>query len=474
MSDRNISEPQRRWLSDELRDWQDAGIVSAEQAGRILGRYETAGEIRERRRDQSAFVLQALAALLVFLAVLLLIGYNWQALPRLAKLAAVFLVLAGTYGAGFHLRYRRRARLASEVVFFLGGLLFGAAIWLIAQIYHLDSHYPDGVWWWALGVLPFALLLDTLLGHVLLVALLGLWAGMEMIGFSDLSPWFMARWGFVPNGAYTLPLLALPGLFWAYRKNRPGAITLYAPLLAWWVILQPLAWRHPENTVWFIGLMGSIFLMVAESHVAGSRFAFPFRLWGVLLSIAVLIPLSYYGFNENVFHRGEKGPLGWIGLAVMLGVWAAVLAGVEYHRARAIVPGTPALGERNLFQRQWLPVSLAVFMASMALWTRYFIPSRGDSSLEVGWGGALLPTILANVAIVAFSLWLIRVGIREGRGRPFAGGVACFLLWAVLRYADLFGRWGGMLGAALMFFVCGAALFGMARYWRGRKEARHA
>jgi hypothetical protein len=44
----------------------------------------------------------------------------------------------------------------------------------------------------------------------------------------------------------------------------------------------------------------------------------------------------------------------------------------------------------------------------------------------------------------------------------------------VLRYVDLFGNLGGMLGAALMFFSCGAALFGVARYWQGRKEVRYA
>jgi hypothetical protein len=84
-------------------------------------------------------------------------------------------------------------------------------------------------------------------------------------------------------------------------------------------------------------------------------------------------------------------------------------------------------------------------------------------------GAALLPTILANVAMVGCAFWLMRIGLREDRGRPFAAGVLYFLLWAVLRYADLFGDFGGMLGAALMFFLCGAALFGVASYWRHRK-----
>jgi hypothetical protein len=87
---------------------------------------------------------------------------------------------------------------------------------------------------------------------------------------------------------------------------------------------------------------------------------------------------------------------------------------------------------------------------------------------------AALPTVLVNVAMVAGAFWLMQIGLRDDRGRPFSAGVLYFLLWAVLRYVDLFGNLGGMLGAALMFFGCGAVLFAVGRYWQGRKEVRYA
>ena len=88
--------------------------------------------------------------------------------------------------------------------------------------------------------------------------------------------------------------------------------------------------------------------------------------------------------------------------------------------------------------------------------------------------GALLATVLVNVAMVAGAFWLMQTGLREDRGRPFSAGVLYFLLWAVLRYVDLFGGAGGMVGAAMMFFGCGAILFAVGRYWQGRKEVRYA
>jgi len=35
----------------------------------------------------------------------------------------------------------------------LGVILFGSNIMLIAQIYHIDSHFPNGVLMWSLGAL---------------------------------------------------------------------------------------------------------------------------------------------------------------------------------------------------------------------------------------------------------------------------------------------------------------------------------
>lgn len=88
-------------------------------------------------------------------------------------------------------------------------------------------------------------------------------------------------------------------------------------------------------------------------------------------------------------------------------------------------------------------------------------------------GEMLLPTIVANVAMIFLAFWLMGVGFREDRVVPFAAGVLYFLLWTVVRYVDLFGDFGGMLGAALMFFLCGGALFGAALYWRQRRKIQH-
>jgi uncharacterized membrane protein len=451
MSKRAITTPQRAWLLAELRVWQESALISEQQAQGIGDLYEGAGELAEHRRSKSVFVLMAAAATLVGLAALLLVGYNWEHLSRGSKLLGVLGTIALTQAAGFSLRYGRKSPAVSENVFFLGCLFYGAGIWLVAQVFHLNSHYPDGVWWWAVGVLPFALCLETRLMHALLVGLLALWAGMEVLNFGHLGGWLFGRWGFIPNGAYSLPLLALPGLLWAYRKQSVKTVGMYVPLLAWWTVLQVFAWQLDSNPIYFIGGVGALLLVVAESHAPGSRFAIPYRYYGSLLVGGALVPLSFHSLHRYV--AGSTFSL--IGPPALLAVIALAIV---------VLTNDP----RTMVKRQAIPMGISLLMAFLPL------VASGTRSIGDAQSASLVVTVLVNVAMLAGAFWLMQLGLQEDRGRPFAAGVVYFLLWSVLRYADLFGNMGGMLGAAMMFFMCGGALFGVARYWQGRKEVRYA
>lgn len=471
MERRILSDKEARWLRTEIAEWRGRGIVTPQQAEQIAGCYETSEEAGARKRSRFTFTIISLAALLFGAAALLLMGYNWEAIPRVAKLTIVFTVLAATHGAGLYLRFVRGARRASELVFFLGCLFFGAGIWLVAQAFHLDSHYPDGFWWWAIGVLPFALCLDTLLIHCLYAGLLATWAGTEILGYRHLGWALIEGW---PNGAFSLPLLALPGWAWAYRRGSAGAVWLYVPLVAWWVILQSFSWHLDWQSVFIIGSVGALLLIIAENHRRGNRLALPHRFYGVLLTAGALVPLSSDWFFREISHSYRYGwHSGWTTLAFAPVIAILVLLAATLALAGLFKPESPGStrgpGERllDVLRAQWLPASLALAMAFMGLWSATHASGGGEGH---DW---VLPLVVANVAQIALSLWLMRVGIRDDRGLPFAFGVFCFVLWAVCCYCHLFGGAGGMLGAALMFALCGSALLGLGMYWRKRKEVRH-
>src|SRR5947209_219567 len=122
MARRAITSEQRAWLAGELDTWREQALVTPAQAEGILGLYETTEESAERQHAKSIFALMSVAAFLVGLAALLLVGYNWEAMPRFVKLGLILGVVAGTHATGFWLRYRRQTQSLSEVVFFLGCL----------------------------------------------------------------------------------------------------------------------------------------------------------------------------------------------------------------------------------------------------------------------------------------------------------------------------------------------------------------
>ena len=452
---REVSRSQRDWLEGEIAVWQATGLVDEKLAQALLGLYESRESFDTRQQSRGLFTLFALAAVLVGLGVLLLIGFNWEQMPAPFKITAIFGALIGTHAAGFWLRDRLGWRRFSEVVFFMGCLLFGAAIWLLAQIFQIESSNYDALWWWAIGVLPFALLLDTILLHLLFAGLLALWLGFEVFSLERLI------WG-VPSAGYSLPLLVAPGLWWAYRKSSATTVGIYVPLLAWWVVLQPIAWKLQANPTFFIGAIGSLMLLVAALHSPRSQMAIPYRFYGIALVGATLVPLSFYQFNAEVVRNSATVWMGGLEQMILILILSAATLIAAYFLQRksdddAKKPHGSLTGSlRQIVMRQSLPLGLLALFAVLAV--------LGTTVTE-----PLVSTIAANIAMVAVAFWLIRFGLTEDRSRPFGAGVVYLLLWAVLRYIDLFGAFGGMLGASLMFFLCGGALMAVALYWQKRK-----
>jgi uncharacterized membrane protein len=459
---RKISDGVRHWLSGEITSWVAEGIISRDQSERILSRYESASEIADRKHSAATFVLMGLAGLMVGLAALLLVGYNWSDMPAGVKLGILFGSLLAAHGLGFWLRFGMDARRSSELAFFLGCLLFGVGIWQVAQIFHIQSHYPNGIWIWALGTLVIALCLDTPLLHALFVALMAIWAGMEILNFPDLGSWLFGRWHGIPNGGYSLPLLVLPGLLWSYRKQSVMTVGLYVPLLAWWVAIQPFAWHCSEGIVYFIGATGGLFLLMAQLHPDHSRFGIVFRFYGALLAAGALIPLSFHDFNREISHSHMVPVLAELsmGMAILVLSFGVIIAAILVRRVYSHDSAPLPDQMLSVLRRQWLPLGLILAMAILPVTNEMLFPG-------------LLPTVAANVAMVMLAIWLMQIGLREDRGVPFAAGVVYFLLWTIFRYIDLFADFGGMLGAAMMFFLCGAGLFGMSLYWRYRRGRKH-
>lgn len=447
-----LPRPIRQWLQTALSDWQQQGILTPEQAGRIQSLYPPEPDA-PGKQSRILYVLGAMAAFLFGAALLLVIGYNWSDMPREAKLGIMLGGTALVHGLGFWLHRRMGWPLAAEIAHFLGCIVYGAGIWLVAQAYHLDAHYPDGMWWWALGVLPLVILSGAPLFHLLYVALLAVWCGMEVIGFQNATYTILFGSINLPRGAYTLPLLILPGFFWAYKKPSPILLGLYLPLVAWWCFLQAITWHAQNWTYFWVGGVGSVLLLLAQVHQPGNRMAIPFRVWGSLLTVGAWLVISSNTFWNDLRHmRGATVNtyhlwlLNAVLCAITLTTVVTILA-LVWLRTRRNASYKPDLA------RLWVPAALAIATVLF-----------GYLGL-VGEQAAIFAMAFGNLAILAIAVLLVRVGVVEERLQPFAGGILCFLVWTLVRYIDLFDASWGMLGAAGIFTLAGISLLLVGKFW---------
>ena len=468
MARSKLTTAQQQWLDRELSQWQADQVVSADQASLIRGRYDSVDDISDRQRSVAVQALFAMAAFLFGLAVLLLIGFNWEELSRTVKLVVVLTVVTSTHLIAFRLRRGGYHLALSETVSFLGCLFYGAGIWLVAQAFHLEAHYPDGVWWWAIGVLPFALCLDSLLLHLLFVSLVALWGGMEVFGFWSMSPWWLPGWWEVPNGAYSLPLLAAPGLAWAYHRKSPLGVALYVALFTWWTVLQAFSLHLGTRSLFWIGNVGAILILFAEAHRPRDPRGVPYRFWGVLLVSGILLALGSREFwrssGDSWFPEDHWRTMFTEVIANL--ILLVISAGLLFlFRGLGAFDLKGEASETDSIRRRWYAIALVGCLMLMSIWSM---------AITNGTVASLLPIIVANLVTLGMALYLVKVGEQEERTRPFAAGVLMFLMWALVRYIDLFGDSGGLLGAALVFALCGGGLVIVGNFWSRKRRALRA
>ncbi len=480
-------------LQEESENWEKEGLISARLRAEILGRYEI---LRETPHPGPAVgsvapatttsefplyirVVLALAVLLVGLAVFLLISFNWKELHAAAKLSIVGGVLAAAHCGGIAIRKTGRKNLA-DALFFFAGIMFGVGIWQIGQIFHLPADYPTGFCLWGIGVFLMAVVLGSTVLHLLAVAVLGGWVIAALTGTLNLQQMFF--YGLLPFAAPSLPLFAMIGIAAGLLRKERYSPAMYTILLLFWWALQGVGCGLGLYEAFHVAAVGLICLATAsifrQKNIAHSTLV---RL-GVLLILGGLIVPSFLTCWDELLYRN-----GWylerrisVDQMVFYRFWTFLLPLIDALILCCLFRfghGKAGWGERIRGNRFITVFSLVLFV----LWigvsfvstflfpgeSRVFVPMDQLRTDALSLGGMLT----VNAMILSLTIWLIQVGLKGNRGDRFWSGVIFFLIWAVIRYVDLFSGVGGMLGAAVIFLSCGLFMLGIVYIWarRGRK-----
>lgn len=177
-----------RWLQGQLQSWVRAGVIDtacAESIGRLYPDPQS-----KTSRPWAMLVFSGIGSVVIGLGIILLFAYNWHEMSKLAKLAVIFgsLILAHLIGINFFVRSDRFKGLG-EAITVLGTMLFGAGIWLIAQIYHIEEHFPNAFLFWGAGALLMAWTMPSVIQAVLAAVLLTIWTATESVAFDTAVPY---------------------------------------------------------------------------------------------------------------------------------------------------------------------------------------------------------------------------------------------------------------------------------------------
>jgi uncharacterized membrane protein len=444
---------QTRWLDLEIKRWTEGKIISAEQAASIRALYPEPPPTL----SWGLIVFSSIGAVVVGLGMILVFAHNWHAIPRFGKLGIIFGALLAAHAGGLAVwRKVGWRRQLGEALCLFGTMAFGAGIWLVAQLYNIDEHFPAGFLIWGLGALAMAWALRSVPQGILAALLLSIWGGFERFEFQAPVDWS--------------PLLVLVGLVPLAWHLRSGLLTAFVLAALSLLVLCNESFFAESNSVWLTAyalsvlLVGAGILLDDDSSRTAQRKVITF--FGVGGFVFCTYFRSFSAVDRWVFATthgagdafSTAGTLAyhWLPFVAGMALWVILLVRV-WRGVRGVVP----LGD-------WIyPVALifSQFVASTAYRQVPYAPGAQPDRLS-GYSDRFIVFNLICLALA--TAWMVR-GCRYGQIRPTILGSLFFALIVVARYFDLPGT---LATRGMVFIVLGAVLFAEGFYYRKlRREA---
>lgn len=409
-------------LKGETQRWIDNNIISAPQAEKILALYD--GEVPVYKK--MSFWLQCLAATFVGLALFLVISENWQRFHWLAQSMVTALPLIAAHLWALW-QEKRDKPLAAEVGWFFASIALGANIMLQAQIFHISAYYPNGVLFWVIGILPVIWLRASTVNFLLATVLFITYLVMQLNHhqFAPLS---------------ILPLAVLT--FFAWSKQKVYTILPLLWVIYFFLLTVLSKWDiQARGLAWELSLL--LFSLAFVQQFRDLSETWLRRLMVLFLATAaffnILLTFQFFAGHSQI----QSTTL------ITFSMSGIALLTLIFNRNQLRIRNLTYLIAGNIFAN--------IF----CLWLqRFFI---GEETKE----DYLFMRICANVIYLATVVVLLFQGISARAKGLFLGSVMALLLWALVRYLDLFHNY---LITALIFILSAVALVFMNKLWEKKYE----
>lgn len=409
------------WLRDESRQWVADGMVDEEGRAQILSRYVT-----ESSPHRATMALSLIAVLMCGIGVLLVIGYNWDRIPPAAKVAMIMASTALAF-TGAALAHARDRRTPGEVLSAAGTLLFGNGIWLIAQVLHIQGHFPDAFLWFAVGAIVTAFLVDS--------AAIG--AGAAILA----AAWIISEASFYPHIIWPFLLLWSYCVWVAYRLGSPVMIRVLGLTAALWVAFATIDESH--MTVWpaAVVLTSCALYAVGRWHEETHHLGDAWRMSGLGALLLMIVPLMVSGLYADL-HAGAQLSTVLIMATAAATALSAAARPLRSPADRAVLAGT----------------------AVAATWAA--VVSSG--LFAPGWWLTMVSTVAFSAVSLVLCVTLIRSAFRSNRTADLVFGVLFGLAFLIVRWTSVIEN---LLWSGLLLLVTGGGLLFVARQWLRRDHS---
>lgn len=428
---------QTRWLFAELERWTKEQIISNEQAVRIRTLYTESAS-----KSWGLIIFSGLGAAVIGLGVILLLAYNWDDIPKAGKLGLVFVSVIAAHAGGLWLRWKTSNPQPDlgEALSVLGTMLFGAGIWLVAQVYNIDEHFPNGFLIWGLGALLLGWALESVAQALIATVLLTIWGCTELFSFDTPADW-----------AALIVLLGIAPLAW----RRHSAVLTTVVLAAVYLLLATAGsyWNGSGGAFTIIFSLSALLIGTCRLEPDGGRWPQLYRVMGFFGWCGFLVCSYILSFKDAVgdLLRWKTDHLytpsvlwiyRWPLFIAALLVWGRVLW--KRWSARSVTVAT----------EEWLcPIAL-VYCQGLA-----FVGFYGDAQF--------IAVIFNFVCLGIAVMWMMR-GCRDSLLRSTVLGSVLFAALVFARYFDLFES---LAMRGVVFLIVGGVLFAEGFFYRRLRQS---
>jgi uncharacterized membrane protein len=436
-----------RRLTRDLPQWVERGWVQPGAEQNILAYAES----QHTGNERMVIALTLMGVLLLGSGIITFFAAHWAGMSKLVKLLVLFGGMSSTYIAAGITTARGNLPRLSQGLWLLGVILFGANIMLIAQIYNIDSHYPNGVLLWALGGLLVAYVIPVQATLNAAICLALLWTGMESMDFNRNFHWpFLLFW-----------LACLP-LIYRHSWLRALHLALLALLLWSSFSYSNILWDYQGSVqqgaplylmqIYFLGYL-ALFVggLLLEQREDTRKLAPITQHYAVFAALCAFFALTFPEIQRSyTWLHGAEGRMPanavWLGVTLLA---AAVLAALvrKQQLARPAAPVPTYL--------KWGRALLAALLALMLV--NLFLPGSAGGQMALAF----------NLLFFAALVWLLFHALHSGDRTLLNFSFLFFAAWLLSRYFDTFWT---LLDRSMFFIAGGLVLMAGGYFLEGQRR----